>query len=192
MYDIWNTYLTKFIHRYGGKKLERTRDLFEQCLQDCPAKFAKHFYLMYAKLEESHGLARQAMTVYERGCKAVLKEEQYEMFNVYLKKAAELFGITFTREIYERAIELLADDQARDMCIRFADLERKLGEIDRARAIYAHCAQMCDPRVSVYLCLKGVEIDQSEVGYRRWLLSFGRYGRILRSVTETRIRSGRC
>lgn len=32
--------------------------------------------------------------------------------------------------------------------IRFADLERKLGEIDRARAIYAHASQMCDPRVT--------------------------------------------
>ena len=36
----------------------------------------------------------------------------------------------------------------REMCLRFADLERKLGEIDRARAVYAHCSQICDPRVS--------------------------------------------
>lgn len=34
------------------------------------------------------------------------------------------------------------------MCIRFADMETKLGEIDRARAIYAHCSQICDPRVT--------------------------------------------
>ncbi|OQV15649.1 Pre-mRNA-splicing factor SYF1 [Hypsibius exemplaris] len=148
VYDIWNTYLTKFTKRYAGKKLERSRDLFEQCLHDCPAKFAKHFYLLYAALEEEYGLARHAMKVYERGCQAVLKEEQYDLFNVYIKKAAELYGITSTREIYERAIETLSDDQAREMCIRFADLERKLGEIDRARAIYAHCAQMCDPRIA--------------------------------------------
>jgi len=32
------------------------------------------------------------------------------------------------------------------MCLRFAALERKLGEIDRARAIYAHASQFCDPR----------------------------------------------
>lgn len=41
VYDIWNTYLTKFTDRYGGKKLERARDLFEQALDGCPAKFAK-------------------------------------------------------------------------------------------------------------------------------------------------------
>merc|ERR1719515_586424 len=32
--------------------------------------------------------------------------------------------------------------------MRFAELETKLGEIDRARAIYSHCSQMCDPRVA--------------------------------------------
>lgn len=41
VHDIWNTYLTKFIDRYGGKKLERARDLFEQALDKCPAKYAK-------------------------------------------------------------------------------------------------------------------------------------------------------
>ena len=36
----------------------------------------------------------------------------------------------------------------RDMCLRYAELETKLGEIDRARAIYIHGSQMSDPRVS--------------------------------------------
>lgn len=70
------------------------------------------------------------------------------MFNIYIKKAAEIFGIPYTRQIYEQAIEVLSDVQATQMCLKFAELERKLGEIDRARAIYAHCSQMCDPRVS--------------------------------------------
>ncbi|XP_052223848.1 pre-mRNA-splicing factor SYF1-like [Dreissena polymorpha] len=146
VYDLWNTYLSKFIDRYGGKKLERARDLFEQCLENCPPKFAKAIYLLYAKLEEDFGLARHAMAVYDRATQAVLPEEQYEMFNVYIKRAAELYGVTYTRPIYEKAIEVLTNDQAWEMCLRFADLERKLGEIDRARAVYAHCSQICDPR----------------------------------------------
>ncbi|XP_071096632.1 pre-mRNA-splicing factor SYF1-like [Haliotis cracherodii] len=148
VYDIWNTYLTKFIDRYGGKKLERARDLFEQCLEKCPEKFAKALYLLYARLEEEHGLARHAMAVYERATNAVLPEEQYEMYNVYIKQAAEIYGVTHTRSIYEKAIEVLPNQEAREMSLRFADLERKLGEIDRARAIYAHCSQICDPRVA--------------------------------------------
>ncbi|GFQ99306.1 pre-mRNA-splicing factor SYF1 [Trichonephila clavata] len=148
VYDIWNTYLVKFLKRYGGTKLERARDLFEQCLENCPQKFAKPIYLLYAKLEEEHGLARHAMAVYSRATKAVLPEEQFDMFNIYLKKAAEIYGVTHTREIYQQAIDVLPDNQAKQMCFKFADLERKLGEIDRARAIYSHCSQMCDPRTN--------------------------------------------
>lgn len=43
---------------------------------------------------------------------------------------------------------MLPDRQTAEMCLRFAALERKLGEIDRARAIYAHASQFCDPRVN--------------------------------------------
>lgn len=35
------------------------------------------------------------------------------MFNLYIKQAAEIFGVTHTREIYEKAIEVLPDEQAR-------------------------------------------------------------------------------
>lgn len=149
VYDIWNTYLTKFLKRYGGTKLERARDLFEQCLEGCPANFAKTIYLLYAKLEEEHGMARHAMAVYERATSAVLPEEMFEVFNIYIKRAAEIYGVPKTRQIYEKAIDALPEDKTREMCLRFADMETKLGEIDRARAIYAHCSQICDPRVTV-------------------------------------------
>ncbi|XP_034950910.1 pre-mRNA-splicing factor syf1 homolog [Chelonus insularis] len=148
VYDIWNTYLTKFLKRYGGSKLERTRDLFEQCLEHCPPKYAKVFYLLYAKLEEEHGLAKHAMKVYERATNAVPNEERFEMFNIYIKKAAEIYGVPKTREIYKEAIEVLNDENSREMSLRFAEMETKLGEVDRARAIYVHCSEICDPRVT--------------------------------------------
>lgn len=31
--------------------------------------------------------------------------------------------------------------------MQFAQVERNLGEIDRARVIYSHCAEICDPEV---------------------------------------------
>ncbi|KAG5681125.1 hypothetical protein PVAND_010585 [Polypedilum vanderplanki] len=148
VYDIWNIYLTKFLARYGGKQLERARDLFEQCIENCPPDLVKTFYLLYAKLEEEHGLARHVMTVYERAVSAVQESDMYEMFNLYIKKAAEIYGIPRTRPIYEKAIEMLPETKAREMCIRFAEMETKLGEIDRARVIYSHCSQMCDPRIT--------------------------------------------
>lgn len=70
------------------------------------------------------------------------------MFTIYIAKAAVNYGLTATRPIYERALEVLPDRQTAKMCLRFAALERKLGEIDRARAIYAHASQFCDPRTN--------------------------------------------
>lgn len=35
------------------------------------------------------------------------------MFNVYINRAAELYGVTYTRPIYEKAIEVLTNDKAR-------------------------------------------------------------------------------
>ncbi|QQP32357.1 Uncharacterized protein FKW44_024272 [Caligus rogercresseyi] len=146
VYDIWNTYLTEFLERYGGVKLERTRDLFEQCLETCPPEYAKNIYILYAKLEEQYGMARHAMAVYDRAIAAVDKKERFSLYNIYLKKASEIYGVTRTRQIYEKAIEVLEDAEAREMCVRFAELENKLGEVDRARGIFSHCSQMCDPR----------------------------------------------
>ena len=36
-------------------------------------------YLLYAKLEEDHGLARHAMAVYDRATNGVLPEQQNEV-----------------------------------------------------------------------------------------------------------------
>ncbi|KAG0743208.1 hypothetical protein G6F23_006203 [Rhizopus arrhizus] len=150
-FELWNIYLERFLKRYGGTKLERARDLFEQALDQCPPKYAKSIYLMYGKLEEEHGLARHAMRVYDRATKAVADEDRREMYEYYIAKATESFGVMASREIYESAIESLPDKDVRIMALRYAALEQKLGEIERARAIYGFAAQMFDPRVSFVL-----------------------------------------
>ncbi|KAJ7168173.1 hypothetical protein C8R43DRAFT_1094750 [Mycena crocata] len=147
-FEIWNIYLSKFVKRYGGSKLERARDLFEQALEKCPPKSSKPLFLMYAKLEEDFGLAKRSMSIFDRATQLVSDEDKFEMFTIYIAKATANYGLPATRPIYERALEVLPDRQTAEMCLRFAALERKLGEIDRARAIYAHASQFCDPRVN--------------------------------------------
>ncbi|KAL1947694.1 hypothetical protein VTO73DRAFT_13418 [Trametes versicolor] len=146
-FEIWNIYLAKFVKRYGGSKIERARDLFEQALEKCPPKHCKSIFLMYATYEEEHGLAKRAMSIYDRATSAVADEDKFEIFTIYIAKATSNYGLPATRPIYERALEILPDKQTAEMCLRFASMERKLGEIDRARAIYAHASQFCDPRV---------------------------------------------
>lgn len=100
------------------------------------------------------------------------------MFTIYIAKAASNYGLPATRPIYERAIEILPPKQTAEMCLRFAALERKLGEIDRARAVYAHASQFCDPRTqpAFWQAWNAFEIDTgSEDTFREML-------RIKRSV----------
>lgn len=145
-FELWNLYLTKAVDRRIS--IERLRDLFEQAVEGCPPRFARTLYLMYGALEEERGLARHAMRIYERATRAVADEDRAEMFEFYITKSASNFGLTSTRPIYERAIAALSDKDAASMCVKFAEMERRLGEIDRARAIYGHASQFCDPRVN--------------------------------------------
>jgi thiol-disulfide isomerase/thioredoxin len=71
-------------------------------------------YLLYAQLEEEWGLARHAMAVYDRATRAVEPAQQYDMFNIYIKRAAEIYGVTHTRGIYQKAIEVPATPEAQD------------------------------------------------------------------------------
>lgn len=49
------------------------------------------------------------MAVYERATQAVETQERHHMFNIYIKRAAEIYGVTYTRSIYQKAIEARAD-----------------------------------------------------------------------------------
>lgn len=145
--DIWTTYLSKFVNRYGNKKLERARDLFEQAVEKAPSEDVKPLFLQYAKLEEAHGLTSRAMAVYDRASKAVPDNEKMAVYEIYIARAAQIYGIPRTRSIYEQAIESgLPDKDVKAMCMKYAELERNLGEIDRARSVYIHASQMADPR----------------------------------------------
>ncbi|KAL9624089.1 MAG: hypothetical protein Q9160_001611 [Pyrenula sp. 1 TL-2023] len=145
-FELWNLYLTKAVDRRIS--IERLRDLFEQAVEGCPPQFAKTIYLMYGNLEEERGLARHAMRIYERATRAVSDTDRLDMFEFYITKSASNFGLTSSRPIYERAIAALPDREAAEMCLKFAEMERRLGEIDRARAIYGHASQFCDPRTN--------------------------------------------
>ncbi|XP_031127266.1 pre-mRNA-splicing factor SYF1 [Ipomoea triloba] len=145
--DIWTTYLSKFVKRYGKSKLERARELFEHAVEVAPADAVKPLFLQYAKLEEDYGLAKRAMRVYDLATKAVPANEKLSMYEIYIARAAEIFGVPKTREIYEQAINSgLPDKDVKTMCLKYAELEKSLGEIDRARVLYKYASNYADPR----------------------------------------------
>ena len=143
---LWLQYLDRFLQRYGGGKMERLRDLFEQALAKTPPSDAAEFFLKYAQAEEQHGLARRAMDIYARAAHAVPAEARLDMYRLYIRKAEQLVGATKTRAIYERALKELGDADCKALCLDFAQMERKLGEVDRARALMQFGSQFADPR----------------------------------------------
>ncbi|GAB7362281.1 hypothetical protein MBLNU230_g2299t2 [Neophaeotheca triangularis] len=145
-FELWNSYLQKAVDRRIS--IERLRDLFEQALEGVPPKFARPIFQMYGALEEDRGLARHAMRIYERATRAVADADKAAMYEFYITKSTSNFGVPSTRKIYEEAIASLPDKEAAAMCVKFAEVERRLGEIDRARAIWGHGSQFCDPRTN--------------------------------------------
>ncbi|KAL3907217.1 MAG: hypothetical protein SGILL_008960, partial [Bacillariaceae sp.] len=143
---IWKSYLDSFLKRYGDTKVERTRDLFQRCLEACPPEDSTEFFLLNGKFEEEHGLTKRALGVYRQMCKKVPADEKYSAYQLFIAKTAKYLGQTATRDIYQNAIQDLPDGPAAQLCLDFADMETSLQEIDRARAVLTYGAQMADPR----------------------------------------------
>ena len=91
---------------------------------------------MYSKFEEEYGLLNHAIEIYDRMVREIPKCEQLHAYNLYIAKVAKYLGVTKTRPVFEKAISILEEADLVSIGIRYAELERKLGEIDRTRAIY--------------------------------------------------------
>lgn len=144
---IWKTYLSKFLNRYGSRKLDRVRDLFEQSLKDCPSEDVFEISILYAKLEEENGLFSRAQEIYSKAASRVDSQKKSDVFKIYIRSMMKLVDIHKIRNIYEQAIGSLDNKSARNFCLEYSNLEEELGEIERARTIFSFCSQMCDPRV---------------------------------------------
>ena len=92
------------IHSKVGTKLERARD-FSRNVENSSAKICKRA-ILNMQISVKHGLARRAMSVYERATEYVVEEEQYDVYCRYIKQAEEIFGAPYTRAIYQKAIEI--------------------------------------------------------------------------------------
>ncbi len=74
--------------------------MFFSYTYQAPVDAVKPLCLQYAKLEEEYGLAKQAMKVYDQASKAAANNEKLSMYEIYIARAAETFGVPKTREIY--------------------------------------------------------------------------------------------
>jgi len=145
---LWKAYLEAFLKRYKGTKVERARNLFQRCLEDCPAEECVEFFMMNGEFEEEFGLTKRALSVYRAMAEKVPMAEKYNAYQLFIAKTTKYLGLAATRDIYQEAIEKLSKDAASavKMCRDFAKMEIGLQQIERARAIYTYGAQSADPR----------------------------------------------
>jgi pre-mRNA-splicing factor SYF1 len=144
---LWKEYLQSFLKRYQGTKVERARDIFQRCLEACPAEECSEFFLLNAEFEEQHGLAKRALGVYRAMCERVPKDEKLTAYRLFITKTTKYLGLTATRDIYQDALDKLDDDKSvAHLCLDFVKMETSLQQIDRARGIFAYGAQLADPR----------------------------------------------
>ena len=141
-YELWLTYLTTFIQVMGGSKLERVRYLFRECIAKCPPEQKEIFFLIFADYEENFGLLSHAMDIYEQASRELNK---ISLWNLYLAKVIQYYGVVRSRQIYQKSLESLSGNDLILMGMRFAKVETRLNELERARVIYNHLAQYCNP-----------------------------------------------
>lgn len=58
------------------------------------------------------------MEIYASSIDKVKSEEQLEVFSIYIRRTAELHGLTACRPVYEKAINQLNQEGSREMCLR--------------------------------------------------------------------------
>ncbi|CAD7932214.1 unnamed protein product [Amoebophrya sp. A25] len=149
--DLWLFYLSKFMRRYKSKKLERARDLFEEAIRACSNSevMQMRLHVLYAKLEERYGLAKKALAIYQQGCEACKKDPdiQVKMWTLLVVRTGEIKGGDVARNVLKSAIDVLPEGKELiHFGLLFAELENSFGELTRARVIYEHVSQYCDPR----------------------------------------------
>jgi pre-mRNA-splicing factor SYF1 len=140
--SLWLRYVDSFVCHYQNTKRERTRDLFEEALKDAPPTESLPLFLLYAKFEEDFGIFRRAMAIYRR---AADRSASDAVIHVWVASAVKHLGVATAREPYEYAIANFKDDRVIDWCLRYALLESRLLEFDRARAAFLHGTQFADP-----------------------------------------------
>lgn len=77
---------------------------------------------------------------------SVPEDERYQAYSIYIAKVSKLLGITKTRAIFDAALKKLTEKEIIFLGRQYANLQIKMGQLDRARGIYTYISQFTDPK----------------------------------------------
>lgn len=151
--EIWMLYLSKFVNRYEGQKLDRGREIFNEALAECPMDYKYPVVLLYISYEENYGFMSKVMEIFATSRSQMVPKERFNLSILSLKKSLKFYGLLKTRKLFEDILEesykLVYDFKGYEytsrLAIYFAQVEKSVGEIERARAVFQYASQFCDP-----------------------------------------------
>lgn len=151
--ELYCHYQKTLVGRYGSAKPERVRDVFEQWVRHLAANTEggnpELAFFLYCQFETEFGLNRNVMRVCQRWASfpRLGKGKRLEAYLHWGRQSELFFGSQSVRPIFDQAMrdDELKDEQVVVVCLHFAHAEQRLGELDRARAIYKHGAFFQDP-----------------------------------------------
>ncbi|EUD66070.1 hypothetical protein C922_03540 [Plasmodium inui San Antonio 1] len=153
LYPVYVHYINKYVERYKDKNISYVRELYRQAIYGTdektfiPKEFSKIVFLMYASFEENYGFLKRSLSIYKEAVPFLSEPDKVKFYKVFISKVSKSYGVHKAREAFEEAIQTLNDDDAREICLLYIDMEYKLNEYDRVRALYIYTAQFTNPSV---------------------------------------------
>ncbi|KAL7664729.1 Pre-mRNA-splicing factor SYF1 [[Candida] zeylanoides] len=157
-FEIWNVYLTKAVQSFKTFGVERTRDLFEQCLKVCPPNLATPVYVLYSNFEETNGLILKSIRILKSGVRKLEEAEtpasvvtaKCELYTLLVAKSIQIEDIEGTRAIYESIMSdaALSYPQLVQFAFRFIEFETTNNQFTRVRSVFKYLAGLKPPSES--------------------------------------------
>lgn len=147
-----------------GQDIERARQIYQTCLQLIPHKkftFAK-VWLLAAQFEIRQGQLTAARKLLGRAIGMCPKDK---LFTGYVDLERRLFEFVRCRTLYEKHVEF--NPANAQTWIHFAELERGLDDLERARAIFELAVQQSSLDMPELLWKAYIDFEEEEGEYER-------------------------
>lgn len=165
----WRRYIYLWIfyavwEELEGQDIERARQIYTTCLNLIPHKkftFAK-IWLLAAQFEIRQGDLAAARKLLGRAIGMCPKDK---LFNGYIDIERKLFEFVRCRKLYEKHVEYNPTNC--QTWIKFAELERGLDDLDRARAIFELAVSQPQLDMPELLWKAYIDFEEEEGEYER-------------------------
>ncbi|KAF1941825.1 TPR-like protein [Clathrospora elynae] len=164
-----------------SRDIERTRQIYQECIRLLPHKrftFAK-VWLMFAHFEVRQGQLTKARKLLGQAIGMCPKDK---LFKGYIELEMKFFEFTRCRQLYTKYIEWNGSNC--QTWIKFAELERGLDDLDRARAIFELAVEEPQLDMPELLWKAYIDFEEGEGEYDR---TRALYERLLQKTDHVKV-----